>query len=205
MTHINTICVVKVYLNRYFIGSSIFRDAQIALAVCMCVYMLMYGLWVIECVYLCVCMCVCMCRCVCVSVCLSVSEPKISRTEAPIYTRFLLNGCLPQWLKSYWSWWPWVKCQDHSDVISIFSVWFTVNFPTVDLSSLMSDQNEIWYVAWICPWYIATFGLFLVFQTSFGLQFFLLTFDSHHLCYVHAGYLFVTDPLSKSTTTVRLH
>ena len=40
----------------------------------------------------------------------------------------------------------WVKGQGHSDVISIFTSKFSVNFPTADLSSLMSDQNEIWFV-----------------------------------------------------------
>ena len=39
--------------------------------------------------------------CVSVSVCVSRSacEQNSSRTEAPIWTRFSLNGCLPHWLK----------------------------------------------------------------------------------------------------------
>ena len=45
-----------------------------------------------------VCLCVCVCPCVCVCVCVSVSEQNSSRTDAPILTRFSLNGCLPYWL-----------------------------------------------------------------------------------------------------------
>ena len=30
--------------------------------------------------------------------------------------------------------------------VNFFSL-FSINFPTVDLSSLMSDQTEIWYAA----------------------------------------------------------
>ena len=63
------------------------------------------------------------CVWVCVSVCVSnfSCEQNSSRTDAPIWTRFSLNGCLPHWLGPYWIWWPWVKGQGHSDVISIFS------------------------------------------------------------------------------------
>ena len=46
-----------------------------------------------------VCVCVCVsvseCVCLCVWANLSVSEQNSSWTEAPIWTRFLLNGCLP--------------------------------------------------------------------------------------------------------------
>ena len=74
------------------------------------------------------------------SVCLSGSacEQNSSQTDEPIWT---LNGCLPHWLEPYWIWWPWVKGQDHSDVIPIFSSLFSVNFPTLYLSSLMFYQN----------------------------------------------------------------
>ena len=44
-----------------------------------------------------VCLCVCVCVCVCVSVCVCVQFPceqNSSRTDAPIWTRFSLNGCL---------------------------------------------------------------------------------------------------------------
>ena len=67
------------------------------------------------------------CLCVCVSVCLSVCvsgtfcEQNSSRMNAPIWTRFSLNGCFSDWLGPYWIWWPWVKGQGHSDVIPIFS------------------------------------------------------------------------------------
>ena len=59
---------------------------------------------------------------VCVSVCVSdfACEQNSSRTDAPIWTQFSLNGCLPHWLKPYWNWWPWVEGQGHSDVIPIF-------------------------------------------------------------------------------------
>ena len=66
---------------------------------------------------------VCLCVCVCLSVCLSGNscEQNSSRTDAPIWTRFSLNGCFPHWLGPYWIWWPWVKGKGHSDVIPIFS------------------------------------------------------------------------------------
>ena len=66
---------------------------------------------------------VCVYVCVCVSVCLCVQfscEQNSSQTDAPIWTRFSLNGCFPHWLKPYWIWWPWVKGQGYSDVIPIF-------------------------------------------------------------------------------------
>ena len=37
------------------------------------------------------------------------------------------------------------KIGGHSDAIPIFSL-SSVNYPTVDLCSMMSDLNEIWYV-----------------------------------------------------------
>ena len=40
----------------------------------------------------------------CLSVCMCVwisCEQNSSRTDAPIWTRFSLNGCLPHWLKPY--------------------------------------------------------------------------------------------------------
>ena len=40
--------------------------------------------------------------------------------DKPIWMRLLLNGCLPHWLKPHWNWWPLVKGQGHSHVISIF-------------------------------------------------------------------------------------
>ena len=52
---------------------------------------------------------------VCEWVSLSVSEQNSNRTEASIWTRFSLNGCLQYWLKPYWNWWPWVKGQGHGD------------------------------------------------------------------------------------------
>ena len=127
-------------------------------------------------------MCVCVCVMVCVwwCVCVSVSEQNSSRTEAPIWTRFLLNGCLLHWLGPYWNWWHWVKSQGQSDTISIF--FFTILFLliytciyiTVDLSYLVLDQNEIRYVTWICPGY----------QTCTVLQFllFVCVYVSHIYC-----------------------
>ena len=53
-------------------------------------------------------------------------------------------------LEPYWNWWPWVKGQGHSDSISISSSWFSVYLPSVYLSSLMSNETEIWYTAYIC-------------------------------------------------------
>ena len=55
-------------------------------------------------------------------VCLSGSacEQNSSKTDAPIWTRFLLYGCLTHWLKPYWNWWPWFKGQGHSDSICFF-------------------------------------------------------------------------------------
>ena len=56
---------------------------------------------------------------VCVWVCLSISEQNSSRTDAPICTQFLLNSCLPHWLRPYWNWWPLVEGQGRSDATSI--------------------------------------------------------------------------------------
>ena len=59
------------------------------------------------------------CLCVCLFVCVSVMfscEQNSSRTDVPIWTRFLLYGCLPLWLKSNWNWWPWVKGHRHAGV-----------------------------------------------------------------------------------------
>ena len=47
-------------------------------------------------------------------VCLCVQfscEQNSSRTDAPIWTRFSLNGCFLHWLGPYWIWWPWLKGQ----------------------------------------------------------------------------------------------
>ena len=46
----------------------------------------------------CLCVCVCVCMCVCVCVCVCVCEKNSSRTDAPIWMRFSLNGCLLHWL-----------------------------------------------------------------------------------------------------------
>ena len=56
------------------------------------------------------------CLCVCVCVCVQNScEQNSSRTDAPIWTRFSLSGCLQHLLEPYWNWWPWVKGQGHGD------------------------------------------------------------------------------------------
>ena len=98
---------------------------------------------------------------VCQSVCLSVNKIRADQMH-----RFRRGFCWTVgsdpfengdfWLKvkvtvtqiDIASLWPWllVEGQGHSDAISIFSSQFSVNFPTMDLSSLKSDQNEIWYV-----------------------------------------------------------
>ena len=57
---------------------------------------------------------------VCVYMCVCLCEHKSSRTDAWIWTRFSLNGCLPYWLEPFWNWWPLVKSQGHSDAISFF-------------------------------------------------------------------------------------
>ena len=80
---------------------------------------------------------------VCVCLCVSIQQSS-SRTYAPIPTRCLLDDRLPHWLKPYWNRWSLIKGQDHSDAISIMSSKFSVDFSTVDLKSLMSDQNKIW-------------------------------------------------------------
>ena len=59
------------------------------------------------CVFVCVCVCVCVRHFAC--------EQNSRRTDAPIWTRFSLNGCLLYWLEPYWNLWPWVKGQGHSD------------------------------------------------------------------------------------------
>ena len=51
--------------------------------------------------------------------CECVSEQNSSQTNASIWTRFLLFGCLSHCLKPYWNCWAWVKGRGHSDVISI--------------------------------------------------------------------------------------
>ena len=47
--------------------------------------------------------CLCVCVCVCLSVCVSGTscEQSSSRLDAPIFTRFSLNGCLAHWLGPY--------------------------------------------------------------------------------------------------------
>ena len=66
--------------------------------------------------------CVSVCLCVCLSVCPTRLVNKIPAERMHRFARcFLLNGCFPHWLGPYWIWWPWVKGQDHSDVIPIFS------------------------------------------------------------------------------------
>ena len=89
------------------------------------------------------------CVCVCLSVCVSgiSSEQNSSRKDALIWTRFSLNDCLLLWLEPYWNGWPWVKGQGHSDSISIFLYNPLLTSSNVYLSSLMSDQTEIWYDA----------------------------------------------------------
>ena len=57
---------------------------------------------------------------VCVPVSVSACKQNSSQTNAPIWTRFSLNGCFPHWLGFYWNWWPWDKGQGHSESISIF-------------------------------------------------------------------------------------
>ena len=54
--------------------------------------------------FVCVSVCVCVCLSVCLSVCLCVRhscEQNSSRTNAPIWMRFSLNGCLQHWLETY--------------------------------------------------------------------------------------------------------
>ena len=51
---------------------------------------------------------------VCLCECLSVSQQNSSRTEAPIWTWFLLHGCVVHWLGPYWNWWHLVEGQSHS-------------------------------------------------------------------------------------------
>ena len=45
-----------------------------------------------------VCVSVCLCVCLCVR---NSCEQNSSRTDAPIWTWFSLNGCLPHWLEPY--------------------------------------------------------------------------------------------------------
>ena len=65
--------------------------------------------------FVCVSVCLSVCVCVCVCVQLFSCEQNSSRTDAPIWTRFSLNGCLYHLLGPYWIWWPWVKGQGHGD------------------------------------------------------------------------------------------
>ena len=60
--------------------------------------------------------------CLCVCVRLFSCEQNFSRTDALIWTRFSLNGCLMHWLRPYWNWWLWVKGQGHSNLkhVSIY-------------------------------------------------------------------------------------
>ena len=55
---------------------------------------------------------VCVCVCLCVR---NSCEQNSSRTDAPIWMQFSLNGCLSHWLEPYWNGWPWVKGQGHCD------------------------------------------------------------------------------------------
>ena len=48
-----------------------------------------------------VCLCVCLSVCVCVR--LFSCEKNSSRTDTPIWTQFLQNGCLAHWLGLYWN------------------------------------------------------------------------------------------------------
>ena len=78
---------------------------------------------------------------VCVSVCVCVSgtscEQNSSWTDAPIWTRFSLNGCFPYKLRPYWIWWSWVNLMIcHIDI------------PLVDLCSnlikLEWEMRSLW-------------------------------------------------------------
>ena len=52
----------------------------------------------------------CVCVCVCESVALCVCQwTNFQPNCAPIWTRFLLDGCLLHWLEPYWNWWLWLK------------------------------------------------------------------------------------------------
>ena len=84
------------------------------------------------------------CLRVCLCVCLNACELNSSRTDASIWTRFSLDGCLLHWLEPYWNWWSKVSKSQWRNIIFFFIIlcWLRL---TVFLSSLMSDQNEIWY------------------------------------------------------------
>ena len=68
-------------------------------------------------VYVCLCVSVCVCVCVCVSVC---QWKNFEQKNAPIWTRFSLNGCIPHWLGPYSNMRQWVKGQGYSDGILFF-------------------------------------------------------------------------------------
>ena len=77
-----------------------------------------------------------------VSVCLSDSNQNSSQKDALIYAVFakrLLTALAPTQLK--WVTFYLVEGQGNRDTISIFSLYFSVNFPTVNLTSFVSDQN----------------------------------------------------------------
>ena len=50
---------------------------------------------------------VCVFLSVCVCIRLIACEQNSSQTDALIWTRFSLNGCLSHWVESYWNWWHW--------------------------------------------------------------------------------------------------
>ena len=137
------LCLIKMKFGmwlRYTLGRFVFRFHKIWMGddvimtsykfwrggVCVLWMLLVFFIFlhlheIVEALYfhfsLSVCLCVCLCVCVSGTSC----EQNSSRTDAPIWMQFSLNGCFPHWLKPYWIWWPWVKGQGHSDVIPIFS------------------------------------------------------------------------------------
>ena len=96
---------------------------------------------------------VCLCMCLCVQVCLWKKFQLIGCTDLnAVYAKWLLTT-LAQTLSKLVT----LGQRSRSQWLNIhFSSLTSVNLPTVYLISLMSDQTETWYAAWMCALQICT-------------------------------------------------
>ena len=101
----DTLHVYNMYLDSVFMILSFFEKGWITFSFFLHLHEIVEGLYFHSSLSVCVCLCV---RISC--------EQNSMRTDASIWTRFSLNGCLLHWLRPYWNWWPWVKGQGHSDI-----------------------------------------------------------------------------------------
>ena len=96
-------------------------------------------------IFIAVCLCVYVCLCVCLSVCVSVTQNS-SRKGASIWMRLTLNGCLHALARTL------LKLitlgqRTRSQLRNInFFIILCITLPTLYLSTIIFNQNEIRYV-----------------------------------------------------------